>query len=256
MTAMPYLSRIWINPLRRHSQRLLAEPQSMHAAVLGGLSTQPVNERVLWRVDADEPRRPGLLVLTRSRPSWEHLIEQAGWPGSDQPQDLTRDYTPLLARVAAGREFAFRLTANPVQARRNADEAPSPSPGTSREGKRSSRLGHRTVAHQLRWLLERTSRWGFSIPAARVDGDVAKGEVPADVRITARARRSFTRKRGQPPVVIQVVTYEGRLVVTDADELRDRLLNGFGPAKAYGCGLLTLAPLGAVSAGDSHVVEG
>jgi CRISPR system Cascade subunit CasE len=52
-------------------------------------------------------------------------------------------------------------------------------------------------------------------------------------------------------VVIQMVTYEGRLVVTAPDVLRERLLCGIGPAKAYGCGLLTLAPVtSAAATGD------
>src|SRR3954469_18997000 len=76
---MPYLSRIYLNPLRTGAQRLLRNPQHMHAAVLGGLSRQPVTERVLWRLDTEQ-HRASLLVLTQSTPSWEHLVEQAGWP--------------------------------------------------------------------------------------------------------------------------------------------------------------------------------
>lgn len=248
---MPYLSRIWINPLRRQAQRLLAEPQAMHAAVLGGLSAQPVTERVLWRVDADEPRRPGLLVLTQSKPSWEHLVEQASWPASDEPQALTRDYTPLLARVALGREFAFRLVANPVQSRRTPDKPRASAGAEAKEAaRRSARLGHRTVNHQFRWLLERTSGWGFEVSSAQLDEDWSEESLEiGDVTITGRARRSFRRRRGEAPVVIQMVTYEGRLVVTNADVLRERLLNGVGAAKAYGCGLLTLAPIATVAAG-------
>jgi CRISPR system Cascade subunit CasE len=238
---MPYLSRISLNPLREATRQLLAQPQALHAAVLGGLSRQPVTERVLWRVDADEPRKPALFVLTQSRPSWEHLVEQASWPSSDEPQALTREYEPLLARVVAGREFAFRLASNPVQSRRNPQKPSSAQAERAQEG-RSARLGHRTVRHQMEWLLDRTERWGFEIPPARTDLGENDGDV-RDVKISGRARRSFRRRHGDPPVVIQTVVYDGRLVVRDAELFRERLLSGFGPAKAYGCGLLTLAPL-------------
>ncbi len=110
---MPYLSRIWLNPLRRGAQRLLTDPHVVHAAVLGSLPQQPVQERTLWRLEP-EAHRAALLVLTHSRPSWEHVVEQAGWPGSDDPQALVSDYAPLLARIVTGREFAFRLRANTV----------------------------------------------------------------------------------------------------------------------------------------------
>lgn len=88
---MPFLSRIWLNPLRAGAQRLLTSPHATHAAVLGGLSEQPVQQRTLWRLEADPAHRAALLVLTQTRPSWEHLVEQAGWPAADEPQALVRD---------------------------------------------------------------------------------------------------------------------------------------------------------------------
>ncbi len=64
------------------------------------------------------------------------------------------------------------------------------------------------------------------------------------MRITARARRSFRKKNnGAKPVVLHTATFEGRLRITDTTAFTERLLNGIGPAKSYGCGLLTLAPL-------------
>ena len=37
--------------------------------------------------------------------------------------------------------------------------------------------------------------------------------------------------------------FRGELEITDTEQLRDTLINGMGRGKAYGCGLLTLAPL-------------
>ncbi|WP_043641380.1 type I-E CRISPR-associated protein Cas6/Cse3/CasE, partial [Nonomuraea candida] len=75
---MTYLSRIRINPLREKSRLLLASPHAMHGAVLYGVPDAPTEQRILWRLDADDPRRPMLFVLTATRPDWSHLIEQAG----------------------------------------------------------------------------------------------------------------------------------------------------------------------------------
>lgn len=239
---MPYLSRIWVNPLRQHARRLLAQPQCMHAAVLGGLPTQPVDERVLWRLDTDEPRRPALLVLTRSRPSWEHLVEQASWPSAEGAQAETRDYTPLLEQVTPGTTFAFRLTANPVQSsRRPVKRTMSQADAAEHAPRRSHRLGHRTVEHQTAWLLHRAQSWGVRFPTSSAAGD-HDDPPPADVRISARSRRSFQRRAEDTRVVLQIVTYEGHLVVEDAERLRHLLLAGIGHGKAYGCGLMTLAP--------------
>ncbi|MDO0929777.1 MobF family relaxase [Streptomyces sp. TG1A-8] len=59
---------------------------------------------------------------------------------------------------------------------------------------------------------------------------------------------SFDKSRGSgsrqdKPVTVVTVTFEGRLEVTDPDALRRALTQGIGRARAYGCGLLTLAPL-------------
>jgi CRISPR system Cascade subunit CasE len=40
-----------------------------------------------------------------------------------------------------------------------------------------------------------------------------------------------------------MATYDGILTVTDPALLRRALCHGVGRAKAYGCGLLTLAPV-------------
>ena len=48
-------------------------------------------------------------------------------------------------------------------------------------------------------------------------------------------------KRMRVPVV--TATFDGRLTVTDPEALRQALTSGIGRAKAYGCGLMTLAPV-------------
>lgn len=236
---MSYLSRVWLNPQRACAQQFLRNPEYAHAIVLGGLSCQPVTERVLWRLEPDPlpSYRLELLILTRSRPSWEHLVEKAGWPGADGSQAEIRSYQPLLDQVMRGREFAFRLKANPVSATKHPD---SPSAGQKQrlaaEGHpRGVRVPHRTAAHQLDWFATRTKRWGFE-PVTDEAG------LPA-VRLIGRSRMSFRkRSTGSAPVVLQTATFDGILRITDPDQARRALLEGIGPGKAYGLGLLTLAP--------------
>ncbi|WP_257002703.1 type I-E CRISPR-associated protein Cas6/Cse3/CasE, partial [Streptomyces albidoflavus] len=63
------------------------------------------------------------------------------------------------------------------------------------------------------------------------------------VRITARHRQSFQKNGHGAHVVFHSATFEGRLRITDTDRFTTSLLTGLGPSRAYGCGLLTLAPL-------------
>lgn len=265
---MTYLSRIRINPLRAESRKLLTNPRTLHGAIAGAVPVSGTDGRVLWRLDADDARRPHLLVLTPTRPDWTRLVEQAGWPDAEGEHAAVRDYAPVLDRIAVGREFAFRLTASPVQntrapvkptlcqEERIAAHADAPS------RRRGFRLGHRTAAAQLDWLLSRSQRlWGFEVPTSRI-GSAAPGLAVVeadlidnaarqrhdanpvrDIRITARDRHSFKKNGKGPHVIFHSATFEGRLRITDTSLFTGGLLSGIGPSKAYGCGLLTLAPL-------------
>jgi CRISPR system Cascade subunit CasE len=254
---MTYLSRVRINPLRAASRTLLANPRALHGAVTAGIPDAAPGDRVLWRLDTDNPRRPVLLVLTPSKPDWTHIVEQAGWPDADGEHYAIRDYSPLLDHLAIGREFAFRLKASPVQNTSMPEKASPHRTKTAAElHHRSYRVAHRTAAHQLGWFLERTARWGFTVPVARTDrsapgleptGSAIEAPPAQEVRITDRGRTTFTKPGTRTPVTLTTATFEGRLRITDLGLLQAALLGGIGPSKAYGCGLLTLAPLPAGS---------
>ena len=231
---MTYLSHILINPARAQSRDLLADPDAMRGAVIGGIPDPSQLNRVLWRLDADNPRWPLLFVLSPCRPDWSRLVEAAGWPWAAGDKVETRDCRPLLTRLAVGREFAFRVTANPVR-----DDPRAPAAGRAA----AHRIPHRTSARQLGWFLEHAPAWGFTVPAARTGPAAAgpPGSAP-DVRIIARHRHIVTEGVRGTPVPLHTATFEGRLLVTDVVLLTQAILRGLGPGRAYGCGLLTLAP--------------
>ncbi|MFK4070548.1 type I-E CRISPR-associated protein Cas6/Cse3/CasE [Streptomyces sp. NPDC029674] len=272
---MAYLSRIPIAPLREGARRLLRSPQAMHAAVQGAVAWHAEPGRTLWRVDADTPHRPYLYAVTQVQPDWTHLTEQAGWLIDDPSvKPAIADYTPLLAQLQTGQEYAFRLTASPVQ---NTKTPHKMSPNQKRiaaetaaqDGRRRGfRLGHRTAKHQLTWLATRAKQHGFElreVPAQAPavpsilplintpDGDL---EPVLDASVTSSDRHVFSKtdtkdgkpviKDGKPvrrQVTVQTATFSGTLRITEPVDLARTLLAGMGPAKAYGCGLLTLASL-------------
>lgn len=253
---MTYLSRIWLNPWRKKTRQFFRDPQMLHAAVLAGIPSQPVKERILWRLDNDprrvlaeappenrvdadgDPYRIALYVLSKTSPSWDHIVEQAGWPSSlsHDAQPIVRSYQPLLDRLSEGDRFAFRLTANPTMSRRTERDA------GSKQATRGARVGHVTVHQQLDWLTSRSPRLGFTIPGS--SAALPGVDEVLDVRIVNRDVRRFSKgKGGQNRVTIATATFEGSLIVDDPTRLGEALVEGIGPAKAYGCGLLTLAAL-------------
>lgn len=217
-----FLTRFSINTTRRGSRHLLASQQRMHAAVLGCFPPAADPGRVLWRVDTERHRKE-LFIASVSRPDLSGLVEQAGWPALPEENWATADYQPFLDRLQAGQRWAFRLTANPVRS-------------VPREhGERGRVSAHVTAARQEQWLLKRAPRLGFAIPP----GGSGEPQVAVRDRRTARFERRSSSTGQQVTVVM--ATYDGLLEVTDAGALRKALSEGVGRAKAYGCGLLTLA---------------
>lgn len=96
---------------------------------------------------------------------------------------------------------------------------------------RTQRLGHVTAAQQEAWLLARADKHGFTINT----GDDKERDM------VVRDRHIHKFQRDGRTVTLATATFEGRLTVTDPDTLRATLTHGIGPAKGYGCGLLTLA---------------
>lgn len=76
-------------------------------------------------------------------------------------------------------------------------------------------------------------RHGFTVPPGE--------QKEPDVAVRGREQVTFQRQGAN--VTLSTAVFEGRLHVTDADALRSALVSGIGPAKGYGCGLLTLAPV-------------
>jgi CRISPR system Cascade subunit CasE len=102
----------------------------------------------------------------------------------------------------------------------------------SKDPARTQRYGHVTVTQQTDWLLQRASRNGFVIS----EGFDKQPDV------IVRGRRSWKFTRQEHTVTLSTAVFEGRLEVAEPDALRSALTRGIGPAKGYGCGLLTLAP--------------
>lgn len=222
-----YLTRFRFNTARMGARRLLVSPQKVHAAVLHGFpdpdEQRRDGERLLWRVDRDSRHSAVLYLASPDEPDLTHLVEQAGWPARGVADGWeTRPYDKLLSALETGQRWAFRLTANPVRYTRPASGEPK------------RRLPHVTPEQQLQWLLDRCEQRGFSIPA-KDDGE-------PNILVHDRSWLRFT-KEAERKVTIRTATFDGVLEVEDPTELRRAMVGGIGKAKAYGCGMLTLAPI-------------
>lgn len=224
---MTYFSRFMINPQRRGAWKLLRSPQAMHAAVMATLppDTDYSESRILWRLD-ESKHAPTLYMLSPEKPDFSALVEQAGW--QTRPGESAH-YGRLLAKLENGQEWAFRLAANPVKRHTN-----------KQTGKREV-FPHVTAEQQQAWIRERAPQWGFEVIPAVEGQDVEECPMVSSRQDLAFARRNAEGKVGK--VTHRKAQFDGALRITDVELFRKSLLSGMGRGKAYGMGLLTLAPL-------------
>ncbi|MDR2515224.1 MAG: type I-E CRISPR-associated protein Cas6/Cse3/CasE [Christensenellaceae bacterium] len=210
-----FLSRVEINPHLSKTMWTLASPQRMHAIVAASFpSAQDAEGRVLWRLDRLGPAQY-ILVQSSVKPDFTHLIEQLGWPQSGQQWE-TREYGSFLKALEEGQRWRFRLCANPTH-----------SVKALGNGRRGKLLACGSANHQKEWLEAHAKRCGFNLTSFELIG---------------RDLLRFQRK--SEIVTLGVAVFEGTLEIESADTLRGAMMTGIGRAKAYGCGLLTLARVG------------
>lgn len=236
-----YISRMALNGARRSAMEIIASPNKMHAAVeasfpplqgslLGGFSgceNDGTESRILWRIDPipEKGRSAWLYVVSPRRPDFTHLCEQAGWPVEGAWE--TKDYECLLSSLAEGQIWQFRIKANPVRKVRE-DKGKTNNPSII-----GTIQGHVTAQQQMDWLVERAERNGFRVCAG------AEGSP----KLTVSQRNKLTFGHSGSKATLTTAVFDGMLEVTDVDSFRRALCCGIGRAKAFGCGLMTIAPV-------------
>ena len=204
-----YLSRIKLNMRKRGTVKFLSSLQVAHAAVESSFAADD-ETRKLWRLDYFQGH-PYALIFSSNRPDLNNFIAQFGY--EDEPEEI-RDYKRVLAILADGQRYRFRLCANPVHSIKQD------------ENERGKIVPHITVAQQETWLENKSKKLGFSL---------------GQYTVVQRAVKKFVRQHKY--VTLSTAVFEGVLEIKDVEVFKDTLLKGIGRAKSYGCGLLTLARL-------------
>ncbi|MEU1880160.1 type I-E CRISPR-associated protein Cas6/Cse3/CasE [Streptosporangium sp. NPDC020072] len=211
-----FLTKLTINPQSSAFRRDTSDVHDMHRTVMSAYPELPPTtvyrstHGVLWRVDELPGGRIVQYVQSQTAPDWSHLSEGVLL----RPAEV-RPLQPLLESIRPGRKLTFRLMANPTRCVQR------------------RRIPLRQPAEQVEWLVGKGERHGFVVPVNR--------QGTPDV-VPTPAPRLVGKKRKAQRIIIDPVRYDGHLVVTDLDAFTAALVNGVGRAKAYGCGLLSLAP--------------
>jgi CRISPR system Cascade subunit CasE len=213
-TDSAFLAKIIANPAQRTVRQDLSDIHRMHQMVtrltcppdFGPASRSAAG--VLYRV---EETAVGVYLLVQSRT----MINVEDLPAGYAPGGV-RELDALLERLTAGTRVRYRILANPTKQEHN--------PG------RRGTLRPLTGDEALAWWERKAADAGLALDAATItDTTVLRG--------TRRGNADDCK------VTLTTSRFEGLATVRDADALRIAIFTGVGRGRAYGCGLLSVAPV-------------
>ncbi len=196
-----------------------------------------VDRRLVWSLFADGPDRRrdflwrrmddgAFLVLSARPPEDRHGLFEI-----DEP----KTFAPVLA---AGDRLRFSLRANPT-VRKAKEPGKRHAPrhdvvmDTLHPLRDGSRAEHRMAAIRGKgfdWLARQGCKAGFEI----------RGE---ELLCEGYRQHRIDRGAGKSALSFSSLDFEGVLEVQDPDLLPSAIARGFGPAKAFGCGLMLIRRL-------------
>lgn len=211
-----YLSKITLNPRNPGVRSDITRPYELHRTLKRAVDGAGGGNRLLFRVEPPNGRHmPGPVVLVQSsnvEPTW-------GWIQKNDYALNVQGPKHVTLKLVRDQRLAFRLVGNPTK---------------KVNGKRIP-LSHAVRQHAedrtyYDWLARKARQHGFEV--LRVQG------APFHTGVARQKRKQYDKA----DIPHFGVRFDGLLRVTDPDRLAEAVRNGIGPAKAFGFGLVSLAP--------------
>lgn len=202
-----YLSCLTLNPRHARTRSEFERPYELHRTLSKAWDNLR-DARMLFRIEEDGGCGAAVLVQSLTAPDWSRLTAP-----DDYLLRVEGPKTVDLTHLAADQRCVFRLRCCPAKR--------VWCKGSENHGKR---LVLSDKGDILAWLDRKAKASGFRIREAAFD----------------RVRWHQT-KDGQD-VILPGVVFDGILLVTEPGLLRHALARGIGPGKAFGFGLLSIAP--------------
>ncbi|MGW1143652.1 type I-E CRISPR-associated protein Cas6/Cse3/CasE [Streptomyces sp. NPDC002454] len=215
-----WLARLVLDASRTDVREELRNAVAMHRRVMSLFPDFPELERarshfgVLHRVERTE-RQAVLMVQSNREAAPERL------PDGYAVGFAVRGIDPLLDALALGRRLSYRCDANPIRrpSRTTREVYGNLPPVVALHGRHADDWWHRRAG----------------LAGLKVHTHLSH---PLDPAVGCRGKGVGAQK-----VRHHRVRFEGTAEIVDPDALRAAMTGGVGKGRAYGCGLLTIAPL-------------
>ncbi|MEY9935650.1 CRISPR system Cascade subunit CasE [Catenulispora sp. GP43] len=212
-----WLTRITLNPRVPQARRDLQDVAQMHRTIMSlfpdalGDTARHAAGALFRTEDTDD----GTTVLIQSQIQPDPTALPDGYGTA-----VTRSLDPLLDALRPGLPVRYRIIANATRKLGTHTQAGRPHQIVPLGGPEADQWWQRQ-AEQAGLQLRTTTATALTSATG-----VRKGNKPAKPQPQRHARTQF----------------DGTATITDAEALRQRLQDGIGRGKSYGCGMLTLAP--------------
>lgn len=261
MTVSPatplYLSMLFLNPRSRQVMSEIAQPYEMHRTLMRAFPGANENVKskardefgVIFRAEVDGIRGAvRVYVQSRVAPNWCHLhrLNDYLYIDEDTPGHEYKDIMPAYRKIRNGQVLSFRLRANPTKRVAKKDDT-----------LRGKRVELRCEEEQIAWLI-RKGQEGNGVPGGfdllmkeHQDADGEERLIP-HVNVRPEGKQMGRKKDagGMCKTTHLAVLFDGLLRVTDTDLLLATIVRGIGAGKAFGFGLLSVAPTNALNSED------
>jgi len=217
-----YLSRLQLNPNTREVWRThLGNPYRIHQMVMHGFpdDTRREKAQALHRLEIRH-NTPVLLVQSALEPDWSTINLDYLTPPDPFDAQLNPAVKPVTLSLQASQVLNFRLCANPTIKKVRRYE--------NGERRHSNRVPLLRENEQIEWLQKQAEAGGFTV---------------LRVTVSQAQQQKIWKGKGITPITLYTVQFDGYLRVEEPDKLQEAVLTGIGPSKAFGCGLLSLAPV-------------
>ncbi len=202
-----YYTEIVLNPAHRRTTAILQDVYNQHRFIMSGFKKYSAEAlgRVLYRIEMTDDGRLSIIIQSFVSPTYETDLARIRAILSINTKEVlfSGRSEPVLSN---GMAYRFRLRANTV---------------ITRDGKRIGLIHEKALRD---WFERRAAAMGVSLHGY-------------DVMDEGYIRGSKDGKE----IMLKIARFDGLLVIKDGSKFTDKFIDGFGHAKGFGCGLISLA---------------
>ena len=235
-----FLSHLFLNPRSNEVQAGLENCHALHQTIMRGFPTVPSDEPrkaldVLYRPEL-HPHTRALTVLVQSsiEPNWDSLGgEWSSVLAIETGKPVVKRVDAAYRSLSTDQRLRFRLRANPTKRVHLLNQDGSAVLRDDGRRKLGPRVPLVNTEEQLAWLARKAEDGGFRIDSVRPGPD----RFGSNRQLGWRGQRNRDRN-----IVLDAVLFDGLLTITDTASFQRILVAGLGSGKAFGFGLLSIAP--------------